>query len=59
MVKVKALIEFLNSIEDKEQYVVAMSSDFSQGGEIEDIIEIKKSSDKTAYPVAVCLICDF
>lgn len=57
--KVKELIEFLNSIENKEQYIALANSDFSQSTDINYAIEVKTSSDVAMYPSAVCLIGDF
>lgn len=55
--KVKDLINFLNTIENKEQEVFATNFDFSNSWKIEDIIEIKSSSN-TMYPIGVNLIGD-
>lgn len=56
--KVKDLINFLNTIENKEQEVFATNFDFSNSSKIEDSIEIKSSSN-TMYPIGVNLIGDF
>ena len=53
--KVKDLIYYLNLIENKEQEVFVVNYDFDKKGEIEDVLEIKNTSDQNKYPIGVCL----
>ena len=57
--KVKYLINFLNTIEDKEQEVFVSNFDFSQSYELKKSVEIKSSDDTYMYPVGVNLLGDF
>ena len=54
--KVKELVDFLNSIENKEQNVVMASYDFEITYPVEYAVEIKSTSDKITYPIGACLI---
>lgn len=56
--KVKELINFLNSIENKEQDVVMASYDFETTYPVTHAVEIKSTSDRLTYPIGVNLIGD-
>lgn len=55
---VQELIDFLNTIEDKNQAVTMNSFDFTSSYPVVFAIETKNSSNSTQYPVGVCLIGD-
>ena len=55
---VQQLINFLNTIEDKNQVVTMNNFDFTSSYPVKYAIEIKKSSDEVQYPTGVCLIGD-
>lgn len=56
--KIKDLISFLETIENKEQKVFVANYDFEQKAEIQDAVEIKSASAGYKYPVGICLICE-
>lgn len=56
--KIKELIAFLETIENKEQVVFVANYDFEQKAEIQDVVEIKSASAEYKYPVGLCLICE-
>lgn len=55
---VQQLIDFLNTVEDKNQIVTMNDFDFSNTYPVRYAIEIKNSSDKVQYPTGVCLVGD-
>lgn len=56
--KVKHLISFLETIEDKEQNVFIIDEYFDTKLNLQDAIEIKSSNDHIKYPIGVCLISE-
>lgn len=56
--KIKDLIRYLETIEDKEQKIFVVNYDFEQKAEIQDAIEIKSASAEYQYPIGICLICE-
>ena len=55
--KVKHLISFLETIEDKEQNVFIINDEYFKLN-LQDAIEIKSSNDHNKYPIGVCLISE-
>lgn len=55
---VKILIDYLNTIEDKNQNVYMTSYDFQHQTDIESAVEIKSASCHNMFLKGVCLLGD-
>lgn len=55
---VNQLLNYLYTIEDKEQDVYMTSYDFQTQTDIENAIEIKSSSSRNMFASGVCLLGD-